>query len=95
MAKPRPALYMQISGLVVMAASVGVLCISSIFNIEYDTTVTSETMSESLIPTTTPKVAAVSSIIPTHKTPSPVKSIYMSQCVVGTRNFRDKLVKTY
>lgn len=96
MAKPRPALYMQISGLVVVAASVGVLWAASpqFFNIEYDTTVTSETMSESLIPTTTPKVAAVSSIIPTHKkTPSPVKSIYMSQCVVGTRNFRDKLVR--
>ncbi len=96
MAKPRLPLYIQISGLIILIVSVGVLTMSSseFFSIQYDNKTTPEVSSENLNSTTTPKIAVVPTIVPVHiKTPHPVKSIYMSQCVVGTRNFRDKLVK--
>lgn len=66
--------------------------------ITYDTNnegTTTKTMSASKVSTTSgvtiqePTVAAVAHVV----TPDSVRGIYMTQCVVGTPSFRDKLVK--
>ncbi len=93
MAKPRLPFYIQIGGLIVVLAA-GVYGVSSpkIFNVEYDKVIAKEQKPAVAVPLQTADAKPV--LIPTHiKTPVPVKAIYMSQCVVGTRDFRNKLVK--
>ncbi|HLP43666.1 MAG TPA: putative glycoside hydrolase [Candidatus Nanoarchaeia archaeon] len=93
----RASLLLRIGGLVAIVAVVIVLSVISpkFFNVEYDNAAARDNKKQLDVPTTTPvKVADKSSIVPTHiKTPESVRAIYMSQCVVGTRNFRDRLVK--
>lgn len=78
-----------------VAAAVGYLTLYSpeTFNVEYSNTVAhSEKKVEAKL--LEEKKIEKPVFVPTHiKTPEAVKAIYMSQCVSGTKNFREKLVK--
>lgn len=91
MAKSAKPLYYKIGGLAVVLAATSVVAVSpgNFFSEEYDRPQVSfeaETVSEEVVNET-------DDFVVTHiDTPEAVKAIYMSQCVVGTKGFRDKLV---
>ncbi len=98
MVKPHFRFYVHAGGLVAVLVIVGVLATYSpqFFSVEYDRTNAQEKSGKNSPATTTVVVLPkpeTSQIVVTHlKTPEPVKAIYMSQCVVGTPTFRDKLI---
>ncbi len=102
MAKPRPRTYIQMGGLVVVLVAAGFVVNASpkVFDVQYEKAENSESSAlnalgagnkDSLEKTVGPEEEK---IVVTHvPVPAAVKAIYMSQCVVGTPSFRDKLVK--
>ena len=101
MSKPRRRIYMQMGGVVVVLFAVGFGATTSpkIFNIQYEKPVAQVGVNGDDIGTDgrgggKPSVSESARIVATHlKTPEPVKAIYMTQCVVGTKSFREKLIK--
>ncbi len=94
MVTPRLPLYIKIGGLVATVGVVGFFALYSpkFLHVEYDHVAAKVDKEQPAVKPQTEKPK--NAFIPTHlATPSPVKAIYMSQCVVGTKNFRDKLVK--
>lgn len=83
--------------MLVVGGFVSAATYTDIFSIEYSTT--GETSAKAEVISAVEEIAEnvddnlPQGIVVTHlPTPDPVKSIYMTQCVVGTRDFRQKLV---
>lgn len=91
MTKPKRSLYWQVGGLTAVLVVTGLVVStsSSFFSTQY-----SKPPDERKAEEIKENPPEASQFIVTHlSTPDSVKAIYMSQCVVGTRDFRDKLVK--
>ncbi len=64
-----------------------------LFSFSYDSNNTEEAATSTHLFTRTTPLKKKEPDVIHHKTPEPLKAIYMSSCVVATPNFRDKLVK--
>lgn len=86
--------YVQV---VILAGVIGAAALISwtvpiLFAVDFDRSIENKPISENTA-AVQPSLPEKPEIVPTHiKTPDAVKAIYMSQCVVGTRSFREKLV---
>lgn len=101
MSKPHRRICVKMGGIavVLLAVGFGTMVSPKIFDVQYEKLTTQAGINGDGggvdgVGGGKPAVSNPARIVATHlKTPEPVKAIYMTQCVAGTKTFRDKLVE--